>query len=367
MAEVLLKELSNGDIDWMLATGHREEAAAGTVLIRQGEPVKALYIVLEGALSVSVSQTDDHLVGRAFAALEGGELTGREIDRLSDGEMVGEVPFLESYLAFTTIKVLRKSLVLRIPQSQLIEKLREDLSFAAHFYRAIAILLADRLERMVKQVSQSTVVLCHSQLREILLIFAELHDSDIGWMVAAGCATRIPAGTVLIQASRPIEALYILMSGKMSASVSDDSGNPLARAFSTLEAQTPSAVDREFARLSRGDIVGETPFIEASPSAVTVKAIEDSVVLSIPRWRLTAKLSQDVGFASRFYRVLAMLLADKQQALISRLGYGRLSYSAGRSLETAAPYEEELSFSFLAQVALAGTRFDWMLKQLREY
>ncbi|BAU12371.1 cyclic nucleotide-binding protein [Leptolyngbya sp. NIES-3755] len=41
MAEVLLKELSNSDIDWLLATGRREEIAAGTVLLRQGEPVDA--------------------------------------------------------------------------------------------------------------------------------------------------------------------------------------------------------------------------------------------------------------------------------------------------------------------------------------
>ncbi|WP_392482295.1 cyclic nucleotide-binding domain-containing protein [Nostoc sp. C110] len=363
MTEVLLKELTNSDIDWILATGQREEITAGTTLIRQGTPVDALYILLDGALSVSVAQADDNPIGRAFAALEGGELSGREVALLANGEVVGEMPFLASYQSSTTVKAARKSLVLMIPQQQLIQKLQEDVTFAAHFYRAIAVLLSHRLEQMMGQIGQSTVVLFQPQIREILFTFAELNDSDIGWMIVAGNAMRLPAGTVLFQAGRPVDALYILLDGKMVASIAEDTSNPLTRAFSTLE-QTDH-IEREFARLSRGDIVGETPFVEASPPAMTIRAVEDATVLSIPRWRLSAKLLHDVGFAARFYRVLAILLADKQQGIINSLGYGRINYSSGKSLDERLTYEDELSSSFLAQVTLAGTRFDWMLKQIR--
>ncbi|MEH1796394.1 MULTISPECIES: cyclic nucleotide-binding domain-containing protein [unclassified Nostoc] len=363
MTEVLLKELTNSDIDWILATGQREEITAGTILIRQGTPVNALYILLDGALSVTVAQSDDNPIGRAFAALEGGELSGREVARLANGEVVGEMPFLASYQSSTTVKAARKSLVLMIPQQQLIQKLQEDVTFAAHFYRAIAVLLAHRVEQMIGQIGQSTVVLFQPQIREILFTFAELNDSDIGWMIVAGNAMRLPAGTVLFQAGRPVDALYILLDGKMVASIAEDTSNPLTRAFSTLE-QT-DRIEREFARLSRGDIVGETPFVEASPPAMTIRAVEDAIVLSIPRWRLSAKLLHDVGFAARFYRVLAILLADKQQGIINSLGYGRINYSSGKSLDERLTYEDELSSSFLAQVTLAGTRFDWMLKQIR--
>jgi len=37
MTEVLLKELSNSDIDWMIATAARLEIDAGTVLVREGK------------------------------------------------------------------------------------------------------------------------------------------------------------------------------------------------------------------------------------------------------------------------------------------------------------------------------------------
>jgi bacteriocin-type transport-associated protein len=363
MAEVLLKELTNSDIDWILATGRREELDAGTTLIRQGEPVNALYILLDGALSVSIAQPNDNPIGRAFAALEGGELSGREIARLADGEVVGEMPFLESYMSSTTVKAAKKSLVLMIPQEELIEKLRSDMSFAAHLYRSIAVLLAHRLEQMVNQLGNRTIVLCQPQIREILFTFAEMSDSDIGWMIATGKSIRIPRGEVLFHAGRPVEAMYILMDGKMVASVSEDTNNPLTRAFSNLE-ETES-IEREFAQLSRGDIVGETPFVEASPPAMTVRAVEDSIVLAIPRSLLATKLLNDMGFAARFYRVLAILLADKQQGIINRMGYGRITYSSGNSLDDRMTYEDELSSSFLAQVTLAGTRFDWMLKQIR--
>jgi bacteriocin-type transport-associated protein len=365
MTEVLLKELSNSDIDWMLATGTREELEPGTVLIRQGQPVHALYILLDGALSVAIAQADQNPLGRAFAALEGGQLSGREIAQLSEGQIVGEIPFLDGYLPSTTVTTLKKSLILSIPQQQLTQKLQEDINFAAHLYRASAILLADRLEQIFTQVGRSTVVLSQPQLREILFVFAELRDSDIDWMIAVGSVHRIPAGTVLIQGGRPVEALHILLDGEavLVAAADEDEGSPLARAFSNLEGT--ETTERQFAHLSRGDIVGETPFVDARPPAVTVKALEDSIVLSIPRWRLSAKLLHDVEFAARFYRVLAVLLADKQQAIVKRLGYGRLTYSTGQSLDETTNYENELSSKFLTQVAIAGARFDWMLKRVR--
>ena len=59
MTEVLLKELSNSDIDWMIATGRRQEIAAGTVLVQEGT-ADSLHILLDGTLTVTVSQSDNN-------------------------------------------------------------------------------------------------------------------------------------------------------------------------------------------------------------------------------------------------------------------------------------------------------------------
>jgi bacteriocin-type transport-associated protein len=363
MTEVLLKELSNSDIDWMLATGTKKEVAPDTVLVRQGQPVDCLYLVLDGALSVTIASADANPLGKAFAALEGGQMSGREIATLSSGEMVGEIPFLENHLPSTTVKAIQNSQILAISQKQLKKKLQKDLSFAAHLYRASAILLADRLEKIFDRIGYSTVVLNQPQLREVLFVFSELRDNDIDWLITAGSVEKIKAGTILLHGGRPIEALYLILDGQLAITVSEDERSPLSRAFSSLEgSETP---EKELSRLSRGDIVGESPFLEARPPNFNVKAIDDAIVLSVPRWRLAAKLLHDVGFASRFYRVLAALLADKEQAIVNQIGYGRVKYSQGQPLEERDEYDNELSADALSRVALAGARFDWMLKRMK--
>jgi hypothetical protein len=88
-------------------------------------------------------------------------------------------------------------------------------------------------------------------------------------------------------------------------------------------------------------------------------------LLPIPRQELAAKLQQDVGFASRFYRVIATLLSNRLQGMVSSLGYGKRVYSRGQSLNEGIEYEDELELSVLDRMALAGKRFDWMQDRLR--
>ena len=362
MSEVLIQELSNQDIDWMSQTGYRQDVEAGTVLVHQGQPLDKMHILLDGELTVSLQQDEDNPLGRAFAVLEGGHLTGREIARLHSGEIVGEIPFMDTYLPSTTVCANTNSTVLTIPKAELFQKLQEDVSFAAHVHRASAMLLAKRLQQMIQDLGNSTIVVSRPQLREALIIFAELHDSDIDWLITAGRVNHFEAGSVLVRSGRPIEALHILLDGALTLNGTEDGNNTLVRAFANLEDNDNEVIETELGRLSRGDIVGETPFIDMESPGVTVKALRDSRVLLIPRWRLSAKLLHDVGFAARFYRVLAIILADKQQEIIQRLGYGRLRYSKGESLEQS--FANELDNEFLGQVAIAGARFEWMLKKI---
>jgi bacteriocin-type transport-associated protein len=362
MTEVLLKELTTSDIDWMIAIGHQKEIAAGTLLIQPGKVADSLHILLEGILSVSIPKPDQNPLNRAFAAIEGDEILGREIAILSSGEVVGEIPFVSNRTTFTTVKATEKSLIMSIPQQQLAAKLQQDIGFAARFYRAIAIMLADRIQSTISQLGHRN--LAQGQpLRDVLFILGELHDSDIDWMMADGKPQKVPAHTILIREQGPVDALYILLDGSMSMSVSLNERNPLARAFAAIEGS--EIAGRELARLSKGEIMGETAFIDGRLPSMTVKAMEDSVVLAIFRQELAAKLQQDVGFASRFYRVIAILLSQRLQGMLTRLGYGRRVYSQGLPLNNNVEYEDELNDSVLDRVAIAGKRFDWMLGRLK--
>lgn len=358
MTEVLLKELTNSDINWMIATGRKQEIPAGTILVEQGKALDTLHIILDGTLTITVPQTTNNPLDKAFAAMEGSETLGREIGKLSSGEIVGEIPFINVRPGVTTVKASEKSLVISISRQQLTAKLQQDINFACRFYRAIAILLSNR----ITQLGHSKLIK-NKTLTDMLFVLEQLHDSDIDWLIATGTSQKIAAKTVLIREGGPVDALYILLDGTMAVSISEDERNPLTRAFAALEGEETAT--KEIARLSKGEIVGETAFIDSRLPFATVKAIGDSFVLSIPRQQLAAKLQQDIGFASRFYRVIATLLANRLQEMFSRLGYGRRIYSKGQPLNENVEYEDELDAHILDNMALAGTRFDWMLSRLR--
>lgn len=335
MTEVLLKELSNLDIDWMLARGQHQTLAPQTVLMQPGQPAETLYILLEGSLSVALAQSS----------------SWQEIARLSSGEMIGAMPGLHPFGRLACVSTLTQCLVLAIPQAQLAEKLQQDLSFAAHLYRASAVLISHQLDRLVHQLGINAAILNQPQLREGLTVFAELQDSDLDWLIAVGQVQQITANTVLTHSDRPIDALHILLDGSLALSAAEVETHQLVSAFSI---RADRATEQEFARLSRGEIVGETLFVEAVPQNITVRALRDSQVLSISRWRLAAKLLHDVGFASRFYRVLATLLANKYQAIVRQLGQGDSTLTDFTS-----------DSQFLTQVGLAEARFEWMLKRIQ--
>ena len=128
----ILGELGERDIDWMLATGSKEQIPAGTTLIQEGEPIVALYIVLDGLLAVSSKALRD-----------------QEIARLGSGEIVGEMSFVDARPPSATVTAIENSVVFSIPRSQLTLKLQQDSDFAARFYRAIAMFLSDRLRGTV--------------------------------------------------------------------------------------------------------------------------------------------------------------------------------------------------------------------------
>ncbi|MBH8563498.1 cyclic nucleotide-binding domain-containing protein [Nostoc sp. CENA67] len=364
MTEVLLKELSKSDIDWIISTGRRKEIAPGTILMQEKKALDALHILLDGILKVTVSEPEQNPLARAFAVMEDIEPLGREIARLSSGEVVGEIPFISNRSTTTTVSAVEKSLVISIPQQQLATKLQQDVGFAARFYRAIAIIFSDRLQGVINQLGRKNFGKSQP-VRDVLCVLGELHDSDIDWLMAAGIPEKIAANTVLIHQGGAVDALYILLNGTMSLSISDDERNPLARAFAAIEGN--EILGREIGRLSKGEIIGETPFIDGRLPLANVKAIEDCLVLSISRQKLAAKLQQDMGFASRFYRAIATLLSHRLQGMYTQLSYGRQVYSRSQPLDEMVEYEDELELNVLDRIAFAGKRFDWMQGKLTNY
>jgi CRP-like cAMP-binding protein len=123
--------LADSDVDWMISVSERRKIPAGVVLIHEGQPADAVYNVLEGMLAVSVAALD-----------------GREIARLKCGDIVGEMSFVDSRPPSATVAAVEDSAVLSVPRALLATKL-EQVDFAARFYRALSVFLADRLRNTV--------------------------------------------------------------------------------------------------------------------------------------------------------------------------------------------------------------------------
>lgn len=179
-------------------------------------------------------------------------------------------------------------------------------------------------------------------MRKVLFLFGQLNDDDVEWMIGTGRRQPVPRGGVLIRQGVPVDALFILLEGRLSVLLGRQ--------------------EREIARLNAGEIVGEMSFVDARPPSATVKGLEDATVFAIPKALLNDKLACDLGFAARFYRALAIYLSSTVRERHRMLGYG-----ADVNLDEIEKDEndaDELDPNVLDNVYLAGERFDRMVKRV---
>jgi bacteriocin-type transport-associated protein len=366
MTEVLIQQLNNSDINWMIANGSRQQLASNTLLIRQQSNVNSLYIVLDGCLTATVKSNSESVLEGAFSALEDDSNLEQEIDRFSSGDVVGETSFLNLSPAATAVTATEKSTVLVLPRQKLLGRLRQDAGFACRFYRAIAILLQNRFDRLIQQFIRRQNLKI-SPLQDIPLLFGELSDSDVDWIVRYSHVEEIAADTMLIRANRPVDTLYLLLRGTASVAFSENSSSSFASVFSMLEnlEESDESSEHEIAQLTRGEITGEMALIDNRLSAYSFKALDNLQVLAIDKQKLSIELQQNSAMGTRFLRAIAMLISARMQALIGRIGYGRSSYSIGESLSQDYQYADEIDVNMMDDLSLGGARFDWMLKRLK--
>jgi CRP-like cAMP-binding protein len=125
-------------------------------------------------------------------------------------------------------------------------------------------------------------------MRNVPFMLSQFTDDDADWLAAQGERRQVPIGTLLVEQGRPIESLFVVLEGR----------------FSLYGAAGPGAV-------GAGEIIGEISFVDETPPSADVVASEDSQVLAVPRAALLDRLEVEPRFAARFYRAVAVLLADR--------------------------------------------------------
>jgi CRP-like cAMP-binding protein len=126
-------ELTDGDVEWLANAGERVHLEGGTLLIPLGSRVDHLYILLDGQLVVKSA-------------------TGATLARLESGEIVGEMSLVDPAPTTVSVEVASAATLFRIPDQKLRDKLSTDFAFAARFYRAICVFLADRMRAATRRL-----------------------------------------------------------------------------------------------------------------------------------------------------------------------------------------------------------------------
>jgi len=165
-------------------------------------------------------------------------------------------------------------------------------------------------------------------LKKVLYFFGVLDDQDIDWMVRNGVRKTISSRSRIIYEGKPTDSLYFILSGEFSV--------------------TSSRAQGEIARLTPGEILGEISFVDSRPPSADVTAVTDSMVGAVDVNVLEKKIAKDSGFASRFYKAIAVALADRVRAGSS--SSGKTSVAADQDDVDVAPH-------LLDVIAIAGTRF----------
>jgi CRP-like cAMP-binding protein len=105
----------------------------GTVLVPLGARIDFLYFVLDGRLAVFTKARDT-------------------INTLESGEIIGEMSLVDPAPTAVSVEVVADATLLRIADGILREKLSSDPAFAARFYRALCVFMADRLRQTTQRM-----------------------------------------------------------------------------------------------------------------------------------------------------------------------------------------------------------------------
>jgi CRP/FNR family cyclic AMP-dependent transcriptional regulator len=181
----------------------------------------------------------------------------------------------------------------------------------------------------------------HRFMRKALYMLGNLADEDVDWMSASGIRDTVGAGTVLVREGKLIDSLYMLAEG-------------------TLQVIISKPQPMEIARLGPGDIIGEISFVDSRPASATVSALSTCLLLRIPRAAVNAKLKNDVHFAARFYRAIAVFMAHRFRQTLGIVGQGNVP-DLNENVEAA----DELSPDLMEEIGLAAARCDWILTRLK--
>jgi CRP-like cAMP-binding protein len=128
---------------------------------------------------------------------------------------------------------------------------------------------------------------------------AGLSDADMIWLLSLGRLRRVGAGQRLIVAGRPIDELFFVLSGTFDV-VREDGAR--------------------VAMIGEGEVAGEMSFVGEEMPSCSVVATGSCEVLGVARSAIVEHLDRAPDVGMRFYRALAVFLADRLRETTDAVG-----------------------------------------------
>jgi CRP/FNR family cyclic AMP-dependent transcriptional regulator len=174
-------------------------------------------------------------------------------------------------------------------------------------------------------------------MRKVLYILGQFDDTDIDWLARQGRRQALPPGTMLIRQGDPTPDLYIVIDGVLDVTVTGVGS---------------------VARLQSGEIIGEMSFVDSAPPSASVAVVATAILLAINKEDIEARVVDDPLFGYRFYKALALFLADRLRNSQKPRG----ADGARPSLTDEEVGVDELDEKLLDTISIAGDRFDRLVK-----
>lgn len=135
-ARYIAAGLSDADMLWLLSVGKLRVLKDGETLVTAGKPLDDLYFVISGLLGVKLAD-------------------GSRIAQLHQGDVVGEMSFVERHSPLVSVVAEERCEMLGIPRKLILARFEQEPVFAARFYRALAVFLSERLRETTAAVRAS--------------------------------------------------------------------------------------------------------------------------------------------------------------------------------------------------------------------
>lgn len=134
-----LRYLTDDERQRLLGRGEQRSFAAGEVVLADGSPQDAIYLLTAGTVRVERRDADGTTV---------------VIDELAAGEAFGEMSLLDGSVTSASVVAVDAVTVVILDLAAIADLLEDDPRLASHLYQSVAVMIARRLRDRTEELAR---------------------------------------------------------------------------------------------------------------------------------------------------------------------------------------------------------------------